>query len=265
MTMFSTTFEVVRAIAVAGQLVRVVFSSEPKHASTSGLDDGRNPANYQVNILVGSGAVLHCVGVKAELVTAPAFGLADPSEFALDVQTDRPMVVGLTYRVTASPVMKSRAGLMIGAPYSADFIGATRPTRTHQQRRKLGLVDLASDPFTGGIIVDSAGDWARHEGVPSTRKRIWRIALTSLGAFSWLKNFGLKYDIKKPATLSILSGLRTDMKQQVAQQPDVKESSTGVLMDARGILTLTIKAKTADGQQISEGISATEDGSIVVS
>lgn len=261
----SGSFAVSRAIAVGGQIVRVVFTQEPKHRSASAIDDGRNPANYGVEITAGTGANLMVVGVKPDVVAWPAFGLTSDTEFALDIQTDRSMVVGLQYLVTVKSPVVAADGTAIGSPYSAAFIGAARPARAQQIRRKIGLVDFASDPFAGGIMVDSAGDWASQEGLPGTRKRIWRIALTGLGKFSFLKNFGLKYDIKKPATLSILGGLRTDMKKQVSQQPDVKASETRVLMDARGLLELTIKAQTADGQQISEGISATEDGSIVVS
>jgi hypothetical protein len=244
--------------------VRVVFSSEPKHRSSSALDDGRNPGNYSVSITAGEGAPLRVVGVKPDVVAWPAFALQASTEFALDVQTDRPMVVGLEYVVTVKSALISADGVPVGYPYSAAFVGADRPTRTRQTRRKIGLVDLASDPFTGGIIVDSAGDWASHEGLEATRKRIWRIALTGRGKFVFLQTFGLNYDIKKPATLSILQGLRTDLKQQLSQQPDVKASSSAASMDVAGLLTLTINAQTTSGQQLSDTVQATPNGGITV-
>lgn len=253
-------FSVVRALAVGGQVVRVVFNSEPKHRSSSALDDGRNPANYGVSITAGQGDPLRIVGVQAAVVAWPAFGLQASTEFALDVQADRPMVVGLTYQITAKPAMISASGLPIGQPYSASFVGAARPARTRQVRRKIGLVDLASDPFSGGIIVDASGDWASHEGTPATRKRVWRIALTGKGKFLFLANFGLAYDIKKPATLSVLQGLRTDMKQQMAMQPDITSSSTSVTMDARGFLALTLAGQTTSGQDFSDTATMTEGG-----
>ena len=256
------SFAVSRAIAVGGQVVRVVYTQEPKHKSGSAIDDGRNPANYGIEITAGDGADLMIVGVKPDVVAWPAFGLLVATEFALDIQTDCSMVVGLQYLVTVKSPVVAADGTAIGSPYSAAFIGAARPARTRQIRRKIGLVDFASDPFVGGIMVDSSGDWASQEGLAGTRKRIWRIALTGLGKFSFLKNFGLKYDIKKPATVSILGGLRTDLKQQIAAQPDVASSETSVVMDQRGILELTIKAKTSTGQQMSDTISATPDGGI---
>jgi hypothetical protein len=255
---------VVRALAVGGQVVRVVFSAEPKHRSASAIDDGRNPANYAVTITAGTGQTLQVVGVQPAVIAWPAYGLWSDSEFALDIQTDRPMVVGLQYLVTVKTPLVSMLGEAVGSPYAAPFIGAARPVRTRQIRRKTGLVDFASDPFTGGIMVDKSGDWATHEGTAGTRKRIWRIALTAKGSFAFLPNFGLGYDIKKPATLSILTSLRTDLRQQISQQPDVKSSSTAVLMDSRGLLDLTIKAQTTAGQDISDTVKATADGGILI-
>ena len=254
---------VVRALAVGGQVVRVVFSAEPKHRSASAIDDGRNPSNYDVTITVGAGQRLQVVGVSPDVIAWPAYGLWAASEFALDIHTDRVLVVGLQYRVTVKTPLVSALGESVGSPYAATFIGTARPTRTRQARRNTGLTDFASDPFTGGILVDSAGDWASHDGIAGTRKRIWRITLTPKGSFAFLPNFGLNHDIKKPATLSVLTGLRTDLRQQILQQPDVKSSSTAVVMDSRGLLNLTVSARTQAGQDISDTVKATPDGGII--
>jgi hypothetical protein len=253
-----------RAIAVGGQLVRVVFSSEPKHRSAGSADDALCPGNYEVDITSGQGSDLRAVGVRPELLTWPAFGLQDSGEFALDVQTDRPMVVGMGYEVTVDAAVRSALGAPIGFPYSATFVGSVRPTRTRQVRRRVGLVDLKTDPFRGGITVDASGDWASHEGVEATKKRVWRIALTGRGKFVFLPNFGLTYDIKKPGTLSILTGLRTDLSQQLSQQPDIKTSETNVAMDARGILQLTIKGRTSSDEPFSDSVRATTQGAITL-
>ena len=256
------TFEVVRALAVGGQVVRVVFSSEPKHKSPSALDDGRNPANYGVTITVGSGAVLVCVGVLPDVIAFPAFGVFAAGEYALDVQTDRPLVVGLTYQVTAKPVLVSALGLAIGAPYSASFVGAIRPVRTRQIRRRTGLVDLATDTFQPGITVDSAGDWASHEGIPGTKKRVLRRAMVRKNSFACLPGYGLATDFKAPATIANLNSIKTDLAQGVQQEPDVVKSQTSIVMDSRGLLALTIRAKTTDGQDLVASASATQNGGV---
>jgi len=252
-----------RAIAVGGQLVRVVFSSEPRHRSSAGLDDARNAANYTVTILSGTGQPLRCVGVQADVVPFPAFGVTTSGEVGVDVQLDRQMVVGMSYRVTVSSSLKSAAGELISTTFAADFAGAARPKRSGQLRRNIGLVDLASSPFAGGILVDSAGDWAHHEGIDGTHKRVWRIALTGKGAFAWMPNFGISHRLKTPATLSMLANLRTDLREQIIRQPDVVDSSTRVMMDQRGLLEITITVKTSGGEQLSTSAHATQDGDFV--
>jgi hypothetical protein len=260
-----TPFSVLRAIAVGGQLVRVVFSAEPRHASCAGINDARNGANYQVAIVVGSGTDPQAVACMATVASYPAYGLIAVGEFGVDLQTDRPMVVGLTYRVTCSPAIISAGGILLSAPYDATFVGAQRPALVRQLRRKPGLVDLASDPFKGGIMIDSAGDRATQEGLDGTKKRIWRRALVAKDSFACLPGYGLGYDFKVPATTSKLNTLKTDLTQQIQQEPDVASSKTGVLMDSRGLLSLSIAAKTTDGQDLQAGIQNTLEGGVTAS
>jgi|WetSurMetagenome_2_1015567.scaffolds.fasta_scaffold11261_3 hypothetical protein len=250
---------VTRAVAVGSQLVRVVYSVEPRHRSMAGLDDALNAANYGVAIVSGVGSPIQSVGVKPSVVAYPAFGVTSQNEVAVDVQLDRPMVVGLSYTVSVNAAVKSAAGQAVGTR-SASLAGASRPRRDRQLRRRVGLVDLASDPFTGGILVDSSGDWASHDGVEGTHKRIWRIALTSRGSFVWMQDFGLDHQIKKPATLSMLGNLRTDLKNQIQRQPDVKATETRVVMDASGLLQLTIKVKTTRDEEFVTAAHANRDG-----
>jgi hypothetical protein len=251
---------VARAIAIAGQTVRVVFSSEPLHNSTAGINDARNGSNYAITILQGSGEPVRSLAVSATIVPYPAYGVTESGEVGLDLQVDRPLVVGLTYQVEVSRAVVSALGEPIGTPYTANFIGAVRPTLAPQLRRKIGLVDLATNPFQAGIVVDSAGDWASHEGVPGTKKRVWRIATTRKGGFVFMPNFGLKMDIKKPATLSLMSTLRTDLTQQILQQPDIVAAATGAVMDSRGFLTITVQGKTSSGQGLQTKASVTQAG-----
>ena len=257
------SFNVVRALAVGGQVVRVVFSAAPKQKSSSAGDDGRNPANYGVTITVGTGATLACVGVLPDVIAFPAFGVFNAGEAALDVQTDRPLVVGMGYQVTAKPALISAMGLAIGPPYSASFVGAIRPVRTRQIRRRTGLVDLATDPFQPGITVDSAGDWATHEGLPATKKRVLRRAMIRKNSFACLPGYGLATDFKAPATRDMLQAIKTNLAQGIQQEPDVAKSQTSVVMDARGFLALTIRAKTTDGQDLMASASASQNGSVI--
>ena len=256
------SFHVARAISVGGQIIRVVFSSPPKAKSLGAPDDALNAANYQVAVTTGTGDTPQSVATFPTVTLWPAFGLRAAGEASIDLQVDRPLIVGMSYTVTASHALVAADGTPIGSPYSGTFSGSARPIRKRQQRRVVGLVDFASDPFTGGILVDKSGDWASQEGLDGTHKRVWRIALTPFGSFAFLSNFGLKYDIKKPGTLSILGDLRTELKQQLLQQPDIKDASSAVSMDQRGFLTLTINAQTTTGQNLSDTMQATPAGMV---
>ena len=249
-----------RAIARGGQIVRVVFSAEPKHKSAAAVDDGLNPANYVVAVATGDAEPLRTVYVYPTLVTFPAFGLQETGECALDVQTDRPVVVGLLYLVTVRPAMAAAIGGLVGYPYSADFQGSAVPTRYRQQRRQMPMTDFATSPFDGGIIVDSSGDWATHSGIDATKKRCFRRILTQKSSFASLPGYGLAMDVKAPMTTARLTQMRTDIAQQIRQEPDVNKAQTGVSINASGYLRIDLKVQTSDNQEVPATISVSDQG-----
>ena len=258
------TFHVDRAIAVGGQVIRVVFSSEPKHRSSSALDDGLDPSNYAVSVLSGTAEPPRTVGVLPGVIAYPAFAVFYSNEYALDLQVDRPLVVGLSYLVTARAALISAAALMISAPYSASFVGAARPTRSRQMRRLPGLVDLASLTFAPGILVDSSGDWATQTGLDGTKKRCMRRILTALNSFAFLPGYGLPLDVKTPMTTARLTETRSSIAKQIKQEPDVIDCKTSVTMDARGFLTISLTVKTAQDQEFDLTVQADGEGGVTV-
>ena len=261
----ASPFSVRRAIARGGQVIRVVFSAEPKHRSSSALDDGLDPSNYDVAVLSGTAEPPRTVGVMPDVISFPAFALFYAGEYALDLQVDRPLVVGLEYEVTAKAAMVSAAALAIGWPYSADFYGAQTPTRNRQERRLPGLVDLASLTFAPGILVDSSGDWATQTGVDGTRKRCLRRVLTAKDSFAFLPGYGLPLDVKAPMTTARLTDTRSSIAKQIKQEPDVIDCKTSVAMDARGFLTISLTVKTAQDQEFGMSVQANGEGGVTVS
>ena len=255
-------FQLVRALSVGGQIVRVVFNAEPKHKSSAAFDDAFNGSNYQVTVIAGQGQPPQSVGVQPTVVPFPAFGVFNAGEVAVDMQVDRPLVVGLRYRLLVSSAVLAQDTRHLQPPYVWDFQGEARPIVTLQQRGKMGLVDLASDPISGGIIVDSSGDWAADNGdTVGTRKRCFRRVLTRKGAFVHLgKGYGLDYDIKQPATTNKLAGLRSDIQAGLQQEPDVDSVATQVSMDARGFLTLGMRVKTKQGINVPAVLAVSENG-----
>jgi hypothetical protein len=254
-------FQMVRALSVGGQVVRVVFNAEPKHKSPAASDDALNGSNYQVSVIAGQGQPPQSVGVHPDVIPYPAFGVWSNLEVAVDLQTDRPLVVGLRYRVLVSSAMVAQDGRQLAPPYTWEFDGEARPIVTLQQRGKMGLVDLASDPVGGGIMVDSSGDWTADNGdTVGTRKRCFRRVLTRKGGFAHLQSYGLDYDVKQPATTNRLAGLRSDIQAGLQQEPDVDSVATQVSMDSRGFLTLGMRVKTKQGINVPAVLSVSENG-----
>lgn len=260
---FGSPFHVVRAVCRGGQIVRVVFSAEPKHKSASALDDGLTPANYLVSVASGSAQTPRTVGVLPTLVEYPAFGVFLAGEFALDVQVDRPLVVGLAYTITAQPALRAADMTLVGYPFTAAFAGAARPVRSRHQRSKETLLDFASSPFGPGPLIDESGDWATQDGLDGTKKRCMRRILTAKSSFAHLPGYGLEIDVKAPMTTARLTQMRTDIGQQVKQEPDVVAANTSVEMNALGYLRLDLKVKTADNQEVGLVMQASEQGATI--
>ena len=237
----------VRAIAVAGQIVRAVFNKSPKTKSSAANNDGLNGANYDVAITTGTGTKPLCVSTAA-LVQFPAFGVLNAGEVGIDVQTDRPLVVGLTYQLTVTPRLVAFDGDTIGFPYSQAFVGATRPTRVRQNRSKQGIIDFASGD--NGLTATN-GDIDTVTGLPSTKMRCLRRTLTMRNAFAHLPGYGSSFQPKAPMSRNRIGALQADLRQQLRQEPDVQDAATEVTLDARGLAIIEERVQTKKNQSFT--------------
>lgn len=254
---------VVRARALAGQVVRVTFDEEPLHRSQAAEDDGLNPANYLLTIVSGSGTAPVAVGVDDALVTGPAIAVQGSSdERALDVHVDRPMSFELIYRVTARNI-KSKIGGPLGFPYAADFRGTVVQRIVQPPNPFRGRVDFASDPITGGYFVDDSGDVASESDVAGYKKRVFRRLLTPKGAFTVLPDYGLGLELKKPMSQPRLSAYKLDMVQQIKQEPETASVTPNLSLIGGKVLLAQIKIKTKKGAFVELGFRASEDGVVI--
>lgn len=69
---------VLRALAVAGQVVRVTFDEMPLAQSAAGVNDALNPANYSFLVTQGSGTAPQAIGVDPNAIVGPARGVRGP-------------------------------------------------------------------------------------------------------------------------------------------------------------------------------------------
>lgn len=264
---------VVRAIAVASHVVRVVFDEAPIWKSPSGVQDGRNPSNYVIRAVVGvvtdpaTGRPTSplAVGTGPDLLAPPGVGLLDAEERAVDVHADRPLVQEVKYEIEVRNVLSALGG-ELGAPISAQFFGIAPRAEAHvyQAVRSLGFLDIAEDPATGAWVIDDSGDLATHDGIASLRKRIFRRATTLLNAFTFLSGYGAGVSPKEIASVGEVQTLRNNLIAQCKEEPDVAAVSVSFALSGLGVLIVTIRVQPNFGQAFEFVVQRDSDGSVTL-
>lgn len=237
--------QVVRAVAVAGQVVRLVFTVGPTMRAPGGAWDGRNPANYVFGVASGQATVPIPVGVDPKLVPGPARAV-EAGQVAVDVHTDRQLIEGVVYRITARN-LRTAAGALQGAPYSADFQGASRLRVVRQAGRLQDLVDVANLTDSGRWVVDDSADVAPEDPEAGTRKRVFRRILTPRDSFSFLPGYGGPLRIKGLASPNDMALYRSGLQLQLLEEPDVVAADVAVQIDATNVITVTARVRTKRG------------------
>lgn len=238
---------VVFAMAVEGQAVRVVFNEEPAHYSSGGPQDALNPSNYALSIAAGQGTAPAPLGVDIAGHVFPEAGVRVDGHWGFDVRVDRPLVLGMRYRVTARRIL-SRAGLGLGYTYSAEFMGVVPPASQRPRPRRSDLADMATDTLTGAFLFDGSGDVAVAAGPESYRTRIMRRVGTVLNAFVFLQGYGTRVRLKRTASPAELAFLQGDLQRQIEREPETEKCVVAVSLNPLpGILTVDIKCKTRQG------------------
>jgi hypothetical protein len=254
----------VRARAIEGQTVRVVFDEEPFHLTSAGVNDALNPGNYDITITSGQGVKPQVIGVKENMVTGPTLAVFAGDERAFDIQTDRQLIVGLQYQVTVKRLV-AKAGGALGSPYSQPFSGIIKLQEPFLPTGQRGLVDIASDPVTGGYSVDQGGDIANQSDQSGYKKRIIRRLVTSKGAFSWLPDYGVSVPLKRPMSTRKLGELSLDIVRQVSQEPETATVLPKLELNANGYLSVQLKITTKRGAFVEVNLqSDTGTGVIMV-
>lgn len=260
---------VVRALAVAGQVVRVTFSEEPLHRTPAGARDALNVANYVFSVVDGQATAPAAVGVSRDLVVGPAYGVGNGTdagdERALDVHVDRQLVVGIRYRVFVKNV-DSLVGGEIGAPYTADFSGVTLLQETQRPQRRQDLTDFLS--VQGHWVIDDGGDVVPEPpqvDAPDVgiRKRVLRRLGTSRGAFSFLSGYGLRIPLKGVATTAKMSELRDEAGPQLRREPEAQDVSVSVSVSGLGVTTVDARIKTRKTGVVPVKLAVDQAGQVV--
>lgn len=254
---------VVRAVAVAGQVVRVVFNEEPLHRSPAGAVDALNPSNYIFAVPAGNATSPTPVGVNPQMVVGPTYGVGNGTgasgERGFDVAVDRQLIVGITYVVTVREV-QSMAGGLLGSPDSGDFLGVTRLEETKLPVRNQDLVDFACIPSLGHYVIDDSGDIAVGTPADGTVCRVFRRLTTKKDAFRWLRGYGTGLDHKGVASVASLSAMKNDGAAQIKLEPDVADASVTVTVQPTGIVLIQTRVRTRRGAFVDIGAKVSQTG-----
>lgn len=234
--------QVVRAVAVAGQVVRLTFTVGPTMRSPGGAWDGRNPANYIFAVVSGQATAPAPVGVDAALIAGPARAV-EADQVAVDVHTDRQLIEGVVYRITARN-LRTAGGALQGAPYSADFNGTARLKVVRQAARSQDLVDVANMVDAGRWVVDDSADLAPEDPEAGTRKRVFRRIQTPRDSFSFLPGYGGPLRIKGLASMNDMALYRNSLQLQLLEEPDVVSADVAVQVDATNVVTVSVRVRT---------------------
>ena len=261
------SLSVLRAVAVAGQVVRVVFSETPQHRTPSGRADALNPSNYIFSVVSGAATAPTPVGVLTDVVAGPAWGVGNgssplaPYERGIDVCVDRQLVLGIRYQVHVRQVASAFGG-GLGAPYDAQFDGVTQLSETRLPERRQDLIDIANPPAIGCWQIDDSGDAAPEAEDLGLVKRVLRRFGTRKNSFAHLPGYGLAVDLKSIGSTSKLAALKVDAINQISQEPEVAAVSVTTSIDGTGLTFVNSLIKTRSGRQVRLNASISSDGAV---
>jgi hypothetical protein len=261
---FGGPLTVVRAIAVAGQVVRVVFNEEPNHRSPAGATDALNPSNFILTVPGGNATAPMPVGVDRDPIVGPAYGVGNggaSSERGMDVHVDRQLISGVQYNIRVRKVV-SLAGDALGTPDNGNFMGVTVLLETKKPDRNQDLVDFANPPAVGHWIIDDSGDIAPELPADGTKKRTMRRVSTKRNAFRTLPDYGVRLDHKGVGSTTKLTALRADAIRQLAREPDVAQVDVQTSLAANGVTTIAITEKTKRGTFVEIGAQISAVGAV---
>lgn len=258
------TLGVFAAYALDGQTIRVVFATAPLFRSPAGFFDAMNPTNYALSIAVGDATAPRTTTVSPVLVVGPTRFVGNGGNVGqrgVDVHVDRPLVEGVSYRVTISNIV-GVDGSVLGASVSAAFGGVTllRSRAPNQRGKPTTNVDVASDIVRGSWYADDSGDLAPQDALSGYRKRVFRRLTTPRNAWAFLKGYGLGQRLKGTASTAQVAALKADAEQQIMMEPETAKVSISVTISALDYLTFSVKAWTRAGAFVEMSVQVGPDG-----
>ena len=247
-----TLVSVVRCAPLTTHSVYIQLAAPPVAESVIGVGDALNPASWfvQRDDLTKTWTV---IGVR----------LISPAEYELRTRTALENV-RRTHRA-GSTVLRNPAGVMIEAPYYQTFLGVAADTNV--RLAPTGAYDLANQPAGlsdggGTLVVLSGGNYARIQGPEFFKKLILRRLTTTPGSYFHIdkNDYGIGLKIKQPLRASNLIAFQTAVEQEMIKEPGISSCEASARLEPGGILFLSIKVTTQQGQSATVTIDGSNNG-----
>jgi hypothetical protein len=274
-----TSLELLSALAIRENVVRLTFSMPVYYSTLLDEYDASDPARFSMTATTGTvgldGQPVRVVNI-VEIVQPNS-----PDEFVLgtvlDVTTDRPMSpYPASYTIACTALISAdRAQLLVPGSSSDQFFGSFKefiqpsletpnPSRDFANPQSLqGTLQFAnsfSPALLGVFGVDESGDYALDSGIVSYKKRCLRRLVTRPASFLHLPpdyGVGILAEGKKLARASTLQRLSASAEAQIAQEPEterVKVTAT-LVSGVTGLARFFVVAKMYGGTVVKFGAS----------
>lgn len=235
------TFYVDGAFVLDAQTIRLTYIADALDFSPFGLRDALNPNHYVATVLSYPGGPIG-------LAAPPDPGVlkvtrVDGSVVSFDAHVNRPLELGVTYRLTVANV-EGETGDPLGFPDFADVAGVFRTPRTSQARPLPG--DFAVDMRTGRVVLSASGDIAVFGSQEALRDRMLKRVV--LGNLYHLPTYGVGLSPKNRLirTASLVE-LRNEVLSQLREEADLQSPSVTLEARGAGILFVDMRGTAAFG------------------
>lgn len=223
--------QLVQAVAIRENMVRLTFNTAPRFTGVLDPHDASNPERYQV-VAISDAREVEVVHVEQAAVDGAVGAI-------IDITLDRSMTgYPEEYRVAVNQLTTMDGALLDVNFTSYTFPALYRYVQPPARDLKLPSRDIANpqtlqamlDPLPdvsfnvlGSIPVNADGDYAFDDGITNLKKRIYRRLLTSKGKFAALPDYGVGVPgkLKKLGTAAVRLQLAAEAEKQIAQEPDV--------------------------------------------
>lgn len=235
------------AFPVGWRTIRFLLAIAPDFVtSTSGRGDALNPATWGV-LAQDTGAALTPLMVTQVDATTFDVTFQERLESHLFKQTVS------AFGIVIGGIAYTFSFTVLGMTWAEDYTTERRSAQKRQVAR-----DLANPPTLrvgssglGGTLVVRGGDYATVTGIALVKKLILRRLMTAPGSFFHLPNYGLGLlsakDLFRPGDLV---KLQAEVERQVRLEPEVNRCVATVVVDARGIVYVSVTANTVGGEEI---------------